>query len=101
MQTLHEYVLGANRQFPPNDQCQIVVNPSFLYRLTHTAFAAYLTPALVIGAKGDFAERLGVSRFGTTQKPDLYIRNEADANEPLQDSMDPNSRELQEFLRVL
>jgi len=53
MQTPTGYILGANGQFLPGDSWfDIVFNPSFPYRLTHTVIAAYLTTALAVGGIG-------------------------------------------------
>ena len=53
MQTPTGYILGANGQFLPGDSWfDIVFNPSFPYRLTHTVIAAYLTTALAVGGVG-------------------------------------------------
>lgn len=52
MHTPVGYVVGENGQFLPDDWWQIVFNPSFPYRLTHTVTAAYLTTALIVGGVG-------------------------------------------------
>ena len=43
--------MNAAGQFVPVDWLAIIFNPSFPYRLVHTVFAAYLTTALVVGAR--------------------------------------------------
>lgn len=52
MHTPAGYTLNAVGQFTPKDWLQIIFNPSFPYRLTHTVLAAYLTTALVVGGVG-------------------------------------------------
>lgn len=53
MQTPTGYILGANGQFLPGESWwDIVFNPSFPYRLSHTVMAAYLTTAFVVGGVG-------------------------------------------------
>ena len=49
MQTPQGFVMGANGQFLPGSWLEIIFNPSFPYRLTHTVIAAFLTTALVVG----------------------------------------------------
>src|SRR4051812_285657 len=53
MQTPTGYAINAHGQFvPAGSWADIVFNPSFPFRLTHTVIAAYLTTALVVGAVG-------------------------------------------------
>lgn len=53
MQTPTGFEMNARGQFvPAGSWLPIIFNPSFLYRLTHTVIAAYLTTALVVGAVG-------------------------------------------------
>jgi cytochrome d ubiquinol oxidase subunit I len=52
MQTPVGYATNDVGQFVPADWWQIIFNPSFPYRLTHTVLAAYLTTALAVGAVG-------------------------------------------------
>ncbi|WP_126172541.1 cytochrome ubiquinol oxidase subunit I [Altericroceibacterium xinjiangense] len=53
MQTPAGFIIGENGQFLPGDSWfDIIFNPSFPYRLTHTVIAAYLTTAFVVGAVG-------------------------------------------------
>jgi cytochrome d ubiquinol oxidase subunit I len=49
MQTPQGHVMGANGQFMPGSWLEIIFNPSFPYRLTHTVIAAFLCTALVVG----------------------------------------------------
>ncbi|WP_309087209.1 cytochrome ubiquinol oxidase subunit I [Phenylobacterium sp.] len=49
MHTPAGHTVNAAGQFTPQNWLQIVFNPSFPYRLTHTVLAAYLTTALVVG----------------------------------------------------
>lgn len=50
MQTPAGHSVSDAGQFVPDDWIDIIFNPSFPYRLTHTVLAAYLTTALVVGA---------------------------------------------------
>ncbi len=43
---------GTTGQFLPTDFWQVIFNPSFPYRLTHTVTAAYLTTAFIVGGVG-------------------------------------------------
>jgi cytochrome bd ubiquinol oxidase subunit I len=53
MHTPVGYGVGPTGQFlPTGSWWNIIFNPSFPYRLTHTVTAAYLTTALVVGAAG-------------------------------------------------
>ena len=52
MQTPAGYTIGENGQFLPADWWQVIVNPSFPYRLAHTLTAAYLTTAFLVGGVG-------------------------------------------------
>jgi cytochrome bd ubiquinol oxidase subunit I len=53
MQTPTGWALNAAGQFvPAGSWLDIIVNPSFPYRLVHTVLAAYLTTALVVGGVG-------------------------------------------------
>ena len=53
MHTPTGYAINAAGQFvPAGSWFDIVFNPSFPYRLTHTVIAAYLTTALVVGGVG-------------------------------------------------
>jgi cytochrome bd ubiquinol oxidase subunit I len=53
MQTPSGYVIAANGQFLPGASWwDIVLNPSFPYRLVHTVIAAYLTTAFAVGGVG-------------------------------------------------
>ncbi|WP_230280947.1 cytochrome ubiquinol oxidase subunit I [Croceicoccus sp. Ery15] len=53
MHTPTGYLIGANGQFLPGDSwIDIIFNPSFPFRLVHTATAAYLTTALAVGGVG-------------------------------------------------
>jgi cytochrome d ubiquinol oxidase subunit I len=51
MQTPRGYEILDGR-IVPVDWFQVIFNPSFPYRLTHMAVAAYLTVALIVGASG-------------------------------------------------
>lgn len=48
MQTPDGYVIGPDGRFLPQDWLRIIFNPSFPYRLAHTALAFYVTTALVV-----------------------------------------------------
>jgi cytochrome d ubiquinol oxidase subunit I len=53
MQTPTGYTMNAVGQFiPAGSWLDIVFNPSFPYRLTHTVSAAYLTTAFIVGGVG-------------------------------------------------
>jgi cytochrome d ubiquinol oxidase subunit I len=53
MQTPTGWAMNATGQFvPAGSWADIIFNPSFPYRLTHTVLAAYLTTALVVGGVG-------------------------------------------------
>jgi cytochrome d ubiquinol oxidase subunit I len=53
MQTPVAYAINSVGQFvPARGWWEIIFNPSFPYRLTHTVIAAYLTTALVVGGVG-------------------------------------------------
>jgi cytochrome bd ubiquinol oxidase subunit I len=52
MHTPAGYSIAADGRFMPEDWWAIVFNPSFPYRLAHTATAAYLTTAMIVGAVG-------------------------------------------------
>jgi len=52
MQTPVGHAINEAGQFVPVDWWQIIFNPSFPYRLTHTVLGAYLTTSLVVGAVG-------------------------------------------------
>ena len=45
---------GSTGQFLPVDWWQVIFNPSFPYRLTHTVTAAYLTTAFIVGGVAAF-----------------------------------------------
>ena len=51
MQTPAGYAVNADGQFVPADWWAVIFNPSFPYRLVHMVLAAYLTTALVVGAR--------------------------------------------------
>jgi cytochrome bd ubiquinol oxidase subunit I len=52
MHTPTGYDINEVGQFVPVSWWEIVINPSFPYRLVHTVLAAYLTTAFVIGGAG-------------------------------------------------
>ena len=53
MHTPTGWAVNAEGQFvPAGSWLEIIFNPSFPYRLTHTVIAAYLTTALVVGGVG-------------------------------------------------
>ncbi|HEX9932245.1 MAG TPA: cytochrome ubiquinol oxidase subunit I [Allosphingosinicella sp.] len=53
MHTPTGWTMNAQGQFvPAGSWLNIIFNPSFPYRLTHTVIAAYLTTALVVGGVG-------------------------------------------------
>lgn len=52
MHTPAGFSINENGVFVPEDWWQIIFNPSFPYRLTHTVLAAYLTTAFAVGAVG-------------------------------------------------
>jgi cytochrome d ubiquinol oxidase subunit I len=53
MHTPTGWAMNAQGQFvPAGSWIEIIFNPSFPYRLTHTVIAAYLTTALVVGGVG-------------------------------------------------
>jgi cytochrome bd ubiquinol oxidase subunit I len=52
MQTPTGFSIDAKGNFVPVDWWQIVFNPSFPYRMTHTVLAAFLTTAFAVGAVG-------------------------------------------------
>jgi cytochrome d ubiquinol oxidase subunit I len=53
MQTPAGWAVNADGQFvPAGSWAAIIFNPSFPYRFAHTAIAAYLTTALVVGGVG-------------------------------------------------
>jgi len=52
MHTPQGYGVNAAGQFVPENWLEIIFNPSFPYRLTHTVLAAYLTTSLVVGGVG-------------------------------------------------
>ena len=53
MQTPTGYEIGTNGQFLPGDSwLEIILNPSFPFRLVHTVTAAYLTTAMAVGGVG-------------------------------------------------
>ena len=53
MQTPAGYSVNAHGQFiPAGSWLDVIFNPSFPYRLTHTLSGAYLTTALVVGGVG-------------------------------------------------
>jgi cytochrome d ubiquinol oxidase subunit I len=52
MQTPAGFAIDAKGNFVPVDWWQIVFNPSFPYRMTHTVLAAFLTTAFAVGAVG-------------------------------------------------
>jgi cytochrome d ubiquinol oxidase subunit I len=54
MHTPAGYAINEAGQFVPVDWLQIIFNPSFPYRLTHTVLAAFLTTAFAVGAVGAF-----------------------------------------------
>jgi cytochrome d ubiquinol oxidase subunit I len=54
MQTPAGFSTNEAGQFIPSDWAQIIVNPSFPYRLVHTVLAAFLTTAFAVGAVGAF-----------------------------------------------
>ena len=51
MQTPAGYAVNADGQFVAADWLKVIFNPSFPYRLVHMVLAAYLTTALVVGAR--------------------------------------------------
>ena len=59
MQTPAGHAINASGQFVPVDWWAIIFNPSFPYRLVHTVLAAYLTTALVVGARRRLASARG------------------------------------------
>jgi cytochrome bd ubiquinol oxidase subunit I len=52
MQTPAGFAINEAGQFVPVDWLQIIFNPSFPYRLTHTVLAAFLTTAFAVGGVG-------------------------------------------------
>ncbi len=52
MHTPAGYAVNDVGQFIPRDWWQIILNPSFPYRLAHTLTAAYLTTAFIVGGVG-------------------------------------------------
>src|SRR4051812_38565795 len=54
MQTPQGFSLAPDGRFMPEDWWAIIFNPSFPYRLLHTATATYLTTAMIVGAVGAF-----------------------------------------------
>ncbi|GGD14486.1 cytochrome ubiquinol oxidase subunit I [Aquisalinus flavus] len=52
MHTPAGFVIAENGQFLPENWLEIIFNPSFPYRLSHTLTAAYLTTAFIIGGVG-------------------------------------------------
>jgi cytochrome d ubiquinol oxidase subunit I len=54
MHTPQGFAIAENGQFVPVNWIEIIFNPSFPYRLTHTLTAAYLTTAFIIGGVGAF-----------------------------------------------
>ncbi|MEM7568292.1 MAG: cytochrome ubiquinol oxidase subunit I [Pseudomonadota bacterium] len=52
MHTPQGHIVGDNGQFLPGDWLEIIFNPSFPYRLTHTLTASYLTTAFIVGGVG-------------------------------------------------
>lgn len=52
MQTPQGHVLTPEGLFQPKSWVEIIFNPSFPYRLTHTVIAAYLTTAFAVGGVG-------------------------------------------------
>ena len=49
MQTPQGYRIGANGILYPTNWLEVILNPSFPYRLVHMVVAAYLTTAFVVG----------------------------------------------------
>jgi len=54
MHTPTGHTINDVGQFVPVDWIKIIFNPSFPYRLTHMAMAAFLTTALVVAATGAY-----------------------------------------------
>tara|TARA_R110002051_G_scaffold96633_2_gene166835 strand:- start:1382 stop:2803 length:1422 start_codon:yes stop_codon:yes gene_type:complete len=54
MHTPAGYSIDELGRFVPENWWEIVFNPSFPYRLTHTVLAAFLTTAFAVGAVGAF-----------------------------------------------
>jgi len=54
MHTPAGFGIDANGAFVPKDWWQIVFNPSFPYRMSHTVLAAFLTTAFGVGAVGAY-----------------------------------------------
>ncbi len=52
MQTPAGFGINEVGQFVPENWMEIILNPSFTYRLVHMVLAAYLTTAFVVGAVG-------------------------------------------------
>ncbi|MCB5412320.1 cytochrome ubiquinol oxidase subunit I [Pseudogemmobacter faecipullorum] len=52
MHTPAGFSIDADGRFIPEDWWQIIFNPSFPYRMTHTILAAFLTTAFAVGAVG-------------------------------------------------
>ena len=52
MHTPQGHIIGANGQFLPVNWIEIIFNPSFPYRLSHTLTASYLTTAFIVGGVG-------------------------------------------------
>ncbi|MHA6343975.1 cytochrome ubiquinol oxidase subunit I [Roseivivax sp. CAU 1761] len=52
MHTPAGYSINEVGQFVPEDWWQVILNPSFPYRLAHTLTAAYLATAFVVGGVG-------------------------------------------------
>lgn len=52
MHTPQGHIIGENGQFLPVNWLEIIFNPSFPYRLSHTLTASYLTTAFIVGGVG-------------------------------------------------
>lgn len=54
MHTPQGFAIAENGQFVPVNWIEIIFNPSFPYRLSHTLTAAYLTTAFIVGGVGAY-----------------------------------------------
>jgi cytochrome d ubiquinol oxidase subunit I len=52
MHTPQGHIIAENGQFLPVNWIEVIFNPSFPYRLSHTLTAAYLTTAFIVGGVG-------------------------------------------------
>ena len=52
MHTPQGHIIAENGQFLPVNWLEIIFNPSFPYRLSHTLTASYLTTAFIVGGVG-------------------------------------------------